>query len=360
MSDSVKNIIKREIRLLFQLKKTERLWHVPVLASLCIGLPLLVGYYVGHLEYGINACLGGLVILYLPPTNFKHRRSTMLFSACGFVLSYTLGLIFSFDPLLSALMMAFFAFAVNWVTNIFKLGSPGNFFFIMVAAMASCQPFVLELIPLKAALLASGVLFACTLALIYSLYMTAKYKDKLQAVLPPKKNTIIISESVTIGVFMGISLFVPYLLNFHNPYWVPISSLAIMQGVSLSHVWQRSFHRMLGTLLGVGLSWVLLALRLEPLYVCLCILMLQFVVEMLIVRHYALACIFITPLTIYLADIGSLFTIDPSLLISSRLTDIAVGSLIGGIGGWLLHHQQLKEKADRHMRLAKVMIMRKR
>jgi uncharacterized membrane protein YccC len=358
MADTLKSIIKRELKLLFQLKKTERLWHVPVLASLCVGLPLLAGYLLGHLEYGIVSCLGGLVILYLPPTNFRHRRSTMLFSSLGFILSYSLGLMFSFNPILSSLMMAVFAFFVNWVTNIFKLGPPGNFFFIMIAAMASCQPFNLEAIPVKAGLLALGVLFACALALLYSLYMTAKYKDKLQAVIPRKKNTIIISESITIGAFTGISLFVPHLLNFHNPYWVPISSLAIMQGVSTTHVWQRSFHRMLGTVVGLGLTWLLLQFDMQPLSVCISILMLQFIIEMLIVRHYALACIFITPLTIFLADIGSLFTVDSDLLISARFTDIAVGSLIGGIGGWLLHHQQLKAKADRHMRIAKVLVRR--
>jgi uncharacterized membrane protein YccC len=360
MADTLNNIIRREIRLLFQLKKTERLWHVPVLASLCVGIPLLVGYFAGHLEYGIVACLGGLVILYLPSTNFKHRRSTMLFSSCGFIISYTLGLVFSFNPILSSIMMAGFAFFVNWVTNIFKLGPPGNFFFIMIAAMASCQPFVPEAIPIKVGLITLGVLLACVLALLYSIYMTVKYKDKLQAVIPRKKNTIIISESITIGVFTGVSLLVPQLLDFHNPYWVPISSLAIMQGISLSHVWQRSFHRMLGTLFGIGLSWLLLQLNLEPLSVCISILLLQFIIEMLIVRHYALACIFITPLTIFLADIGSLFTVDSNLLIAARLTDIVVGSLIGGIGGWLLHHQQLKAKADRHMRIAKVFVLRKR
>ena len=360
MPHALKNIIKREIKLLFQLKKTERLWHVPVLASLCVGLPLLAGYMLGHLEYGIVSCLGGLVILYLPPTNFQHRRNTMLFSALGFILSYSLGLMFSFDPILSSFMMAVFAFFVNWATNVFKLGPPGNFFFIMIAAMASCQPFNLEAIPVKVSLLALGVLFACTLALLYSLYMTAKYKDKLQSVLPQKKNTIIISESLTIGAFTGISLFVPHLLDFHNPYWVPISSLAIMQGVSSTHVWQRSFHRMLGTIVGLGLTWLLLEFNMQPLSVCISILVLQFIIEMLIVRHYALACIFITPLTIFLADIGSLFTEDPNLLISARFTDIVVGSLIGGLGGWLLHHQQLKAKADRHMRIAKVLVRRRR
>ncbi|MFD2554165.1 hypothetical protein [Sphingobacterium tabacisoli] len=45
-------------------------------------------------------------------------------------------------------------------------------------------------------------------------------------------------------------------------------------------------------------------------HLCLLILMLQFIIEMLVVRHYALAVIFITPLTFFLAEIGSAFSVD--------------------------------------------------
>ncbi len=271
-----------------------------------------------------------------------------------------MGIAFSFNLILSSLILGLFAFAVNWTTNISNLGPPGNFFFIIIAAMASCMPFDLEAIPMKVGLLALGVLFACVLAVIYSLYMTMKYKDKLQSVIPKKRNTILFSESLIIGVFTGVPLLVAHLLEFNNPYWVPISALAIMQGISVKHVWQRSFHRMLGTFIGMGLTWLFLQFNLSPLSLCICILVLQFIIEMLVVRHYALACIFITPLTVFLADIGSLFTLDPNHLISIRLMDIIVGSLIGTLGGWILHNQQLKAKADRHIRIAKLVLLRKR
>ena len=69
----LKNFIQRETRALFQLKKTERFWHIPVLASLCTGLPLLIGYYLGRLDFGALYCIGGLVILYLPSTKLHQN-----------------------------------------------------------------------------------------------------------------------------------------------------------------------------------------------------------------------------------------------------------------------------------------------
>ncbi|MGN6533572.1 MAG: hypothetical protein ACTHK0_17655 [Ginsengibacter sp.] len=130
MANELKKIIKREIQLLFQLKQTERLWHIPVLASLCTGLPLLLGYYIGRPDYGVTACLGGLVILYLPSTKLENRMVTLLLCAFGFILSFTIGIVFSFNGYFSAVILGVFAFAINWITNYFKLRPPGSFFFI--------------------------------------------------------------------------------------------------------------------------------------------------------------------------------------------------------------------------------------
>jgi len=51
MTETLKDVIGRELKQLFQLKKTERLWHIPVLASLSTGIPLLIGFYSGRLDY---------------------------------------------------------------------------------------------------------------------------------------------------------------------------------------------------------------------------------------------------------------------------------------------------------------------
>lgn len=354
MWSDIKARIGTEIKLLFQLRKTERLWHIPVLASLCTGLPLLLGYFIGRLDYGILACLGGLVILYLPDTKLEHRMVTLLLCAFGFILSFTVGIVFSFNPYAAALTLGVFAFAVNWITNYFKLQPPGNFFFIMIASMASCMPFDVLAIPTKIGLLALGTILACVFALLYSLYITRKFPDNVAPEKKRKRYYTNITESVTIGVFVGFSLFVGHIFSFDNPYWLPISCLAIMQGVTVVHVWQRSFHRILGTFIGMGATWLLLQLELTPLQICFCILILQFIIEMLVVRHYALAMIFITPMTVFLADIGRGLTANPDQLIAARILDIIVGSTIGILGGWILHNQQLHHKAGRQVRKVRI------
>jgi uncharacterized membrane protein (Fun14 family) len=359
MVETLKDVIGRELKQLFQLKKTERLWHIPVLASLSTGIPLLIGFFSSRLDYGIQACIGGLVILYLPSTRLEHRMVTLLLCAFGFILSFALGLAFSFSPYLSAAVLGLYAFAVNWVTNYFRLQSPRNFFFIMLASMGSCMPFDPMNLPVKVGLVALGTMLACVLAFLYSLYIVRRYPNKLDAPSPRKRNYTNITESIIIGVFIAISLLVAHVFGLENPYWVPISCLAIMQGVSITHVWRRSFHRISGTFIGMGLTWLFLQLNLTPLTICISILLLQFVIEMLVVRHYGLAVIFITPMTVFLAEIGKGMHVDPNQLISARLLDIVVGSLIGILGGWMLHNQQLNRQAERQIRKTRVAILRK-
>ncbi|WP_316814713.1 FUSC family protein [Pedobacter nyackensis] len=359
MVEKLKVIIGRELKQLFQLKKTERLWHIPVLASLSTGIPLLIGFYTDRLDYGIQACIGGLVILYMPSTKLEHRMVTLLLCAFGFILSFAIGLAFSFNPYFSAIALGLYAFAVNWVTNYFRLQSPRNFFFIMLASMGSCIPFDLMNVPVKVGLVALGTMLACVLAFLYSLYIVKKYPYKLNIVVPQKRNYANITESIIIGCFIALSLFIAHAFKLENPYWVPISCLAIMQGVSVTHVWHRSFHRISGTFVGMGLTWLFLQLNLTPLNICISILLLQFVIEMLVVRHYGLAVIFITPMTVFLAEIGRGMQINPDQLISARLLDIVVGSLIGVLGGWLLHNQQLNQQAARQIRKTRVAILRK-
>lgn len=113
---------------------------------------------------------------------------------------------------------------------------------------------------------------------------------------------------------MFTALAVGYLVKMENPYWVPISCAAVMQGASRYHIWQRSFHRILGTFIGIGLTWTLLQVVSNPIAMVLAIILLQFIIEMMITRQYALAVIFITPLTVFLAELVSPMISDSYLL----------------------------------------------
>lgn len=359
MNTKNKNVIGNLFWSLFQLKQTERLWHIPVLASLCSGIPLLIGLYLQHFNYGILSCTAGLVILYLPSANVAQRMITMLACSFGFMISFAIGIIFSFNPIISAVVLGLLTFGVQWTATYLRMKPPGSFFFIMIASIASCMPFDLETIPLKVGLVGMGAMLACLLALLYSLYIVRTDTVSMEQIhIQTKKyhNTI---ASVITGFFVGVSLLISHLLHLSNPYWVPISCLAVMQGVTLEHIWQRSLHRILGTLVGLGLAWLLLLQHLTPLAVCIIIFIIQFIIEILVVRHYGLAVIFITPLTILLAEAGSVISANPNVLMPTRFFDIALGSVIGAIAGWFIHHEQLKEKAQRQIRKTRIALIRK-
>jgi uncharacterized membrane protein YccC len=117
----------------------------------------------------------------------------------------------------------------------------------------------------------------------------------------------------------------------------------VIQGLSLRAVWTRQVHRVLGTALGLLLTWILLALPLEKWSISLLVIALSFIIESAVVRHYGFAVIFITPLTIFLADAASLGLEAPNTVIEARLFDTLLGCAVGLIGGFCLHSARFRQ-----------------
>ncbi|MCL9770305.1 FUSC family protein [Flavobacterium sp. HXWNR69] len=355
------NTIRKKIQLFFELKPNKRSHHIPYLAAICVGFPLFLGYIFNAIPMGLLASLGGLVILYYQPNlSFASRMITLLFCSLGFVFSLGIGLSFSFNPFASSISLGLFAMLIHWLTTYFKIKPPGNFFFIMIASVASCQEFHVDVIPEKIGFLFLGTMLACFFALLHSLLLIQNEIPSLAFVIQIKKGKFVsLIDSVIVGFFIFISFVIGYLFKIQNPYWIPISCLAIMQGISKQHVWERMVHRIMGTFIGIGLCWLILAFFKTPLTICISIFILQFLVEFLITRNYALAMIFITPMTILLAEIGSSFTTNTEIIVSTRFLDIIIGSILGAIGGWFMFHQQFKHKATQQLRKTSVKMRKK-
>lgn len=347
-----------EAKDLYTLKPSPRSWHIPFLASLCVGVPLLAGYFFGNVHNGSLASMAGLVILYLPEASFTNRMVTLMACSFGLMVSFFIGLLFSFNPVISAIVLGGFTHLVHWSTRYFKLKPPSNFFFIMLASIGLCMPHDMATIPCKTGLVGMGCMGACLMALIYGLIVKSKTTGAEVAAVQNLRGFTSHIESAIFGLSIGVSLLVAKLLQLDNPYWVPVSCLAVMQGVSAKHIWQRSFQRIIGTLLGLSLAWVLLKLNLPEWAICLVIILMQFVVEMFITRNYAYAVIFITTLTLMLAEFGSAIANHPNELVTARFTDIFTGSIVGAVGGYFLYHQKLKNKMDRQLRKTRVILKR--
>jgi uncharacterized membrane protein YccC len=151
-------------------------------------------------------------------------------------------------------------------------------------------------------------------------------------------------------VFVGISLALALVLQLERAYWVPVSCIAVMQGASLRAVWTKQAHRIIGTALGLLLTWGLLALPLGPWSISFAMTLLAFVIETLVVRHYGLAVIFITPLTILLAEASHIGLGTSEAILWARLLDTALGAVVGVAGGICLHSPSFREVLGRYVR----------
>lgn len=350
--------LNNHVKSLIELKKTERLWHFPFLAGTCIGICLFFGWYFEKPAYGNIASMGALVILYFTQAPLAKRMIHLCVCAFGFTLAFALGSVFSFNPYVSALALGFIAFLSHLVTSYFDVPPPRNFFFIMIGAVAISLPFEVEAIPVRIGLVSMGAMISVLLAFIYSVLIAKKAEVPRTRIAQKKKRYTRIVESLILALAMFLALLIAHFLEVESPYWIPISALSIMQGKDLLHTRQRNLHRIFGTFIGMGLTWAILILEPRGLALVFIIAGLQFLVELIIVRNYGLAVIFITPLTIFLAENSAGIHFNINVLMEARILDTVIGSLIGLGAGWFLHHQNLVSSLEKRIRGTKLKVKR--
>jgi uncharacterized membrane protein YccC len=146
--------------------------------------------------------------------------------------------------------------------------------------------------------------------------------------------TRVIFIRLVIGVTAAILIAVP--LAVPRSYWVIVAVVVILQnGHQLRLTAFRAVHRVVGTIIGVGLFALIGLWNPSGLALALLLVALQFVVESFIVRNYGLALIFITPLALTIAAQGEPTT----AVIIDRIVDTLLGAAIALLvlaGSWLL------------------------
>jgi hypothetical protein len=344
---------------LFKFNKTDRAWHLPVVAGFCVAIPLLLGMLYNDIGAGKLASIGALVILYIQSNRLVNRMMILMVCGFGFIFSFAIGVVFSFNIWLTPLILALYTFVVRYSLNRLELiRPPGNFFFVMVASIAISLPYHPQNIASNIGNFSIGVMIACMIAFFYSILVLRGASNKPDVMVLQRNEYVNMTESIIFSMVIGLALLAAILLKLENPYWVPISCMAVMQGVTAKHIWIRAAQRVLGTFIGLGLTWFILQMHITTLGICISILLLQTIVEFLVVRNYGIAVVFISMLTIFLAEPNMSLMGQPDHLITIRFFDILIGSIIGAIGGWMLYHERIHFFTKKQLLKTKV-IMKK-
>ncbi|WP_201598386.1 FUSC family protein [Psychrobacter vallis] len=340
----IRVLMNGEMNHLLTINRSKRPWHMPIVAAIAISFPVFVGAYFGTLPSGIKASLGAMVILNTPLVGkLSYRLVTVM--AWGFAMSlcFALGLIAQQIPILILPIFTLMAFGIVVSGRYYRQPPPAGLFVMMAGAIALFIPMPLADIMPATGLVMLGSGFSFIMALLYSLFLLATRPSTPTPTYSYEPDTI--SESVIVAGFVSLTLLIALALKLSNPYWAAVSCFLIIQGIHLRTMWIKQIHRLLGTIVGVVLAGWMLSWGLSIWGVALTILLMMLCIENLVDRHYGLAVILITPLTIFIAEYGSGLPFSEQAyqtVIWARLFDTVIGCLIGLSGGVVMHSTNLR------------------
>ena len=126
-------------------------------------------------------------------------------------------------------------------------------------------------------------------------------------------------------------------LHLGHPYWAAVAAVVPMAALGTIDRLVRARHRAGGTVLGIALAYMLFSFPLSPWGLVIAIGLLQLSAELMVIRHYGVAMMFVTPLSLVVAELGQ--PQPAAHLIWARALTTAIG-LAFGITAVLADHSR--------------------
>jgi hypothetical protein len=118
-----------------------------------------------------------------------------------------------------------------------------------------------------------------------------------------------------------------HLTGLGHPYWAAVSAVAVLQAASLRLSAQRALQRAGGTIVGLLIAGLAVAVPGGPWVLVAEIVAAQVVAELLVIRNYGLAMLAVTPLALLVGELGH--RSPPLDLIGDRLIQTVLGCVLG-------------------------------
>ena len=167
--------------------------------------------------------------------------------------------------------------------------------------------------------------------------------DALIEALQPNGNSFRVIMRVGVAaVIVGV---LGSVFHLEHAYWaIAATVLVLHQGFDWLRMVRRSIERLLGTWVGLLLAGAILLLAPSGPWLVLTVMVLQFIIEMLVIRNYALAAVFITAIALTIASGGH--PVDAPI---GYLLARGVDTFVGCVAGLLIFRAIPPRAAARHI-----------
>ncbi len=323
-------------------------WPLALQAAIGISAPIALMTLLGQAPLGYVAASGAFTVLFAGRAPAVDRARVLPFVAAGLVASAVFGVLAAGSDLLVSIGIVAIAVAGAALAFGFRLGPPGPLFFVLVFGLSAHVVATTTMSPLVYVVaLAAGCVFSYLVAMAPLLLPRTRAVSArpLRDLFPgPSLDAASRILLLRVAIVSVLGVLLGLVIDPARTYWVVGSAVAVV-GVAAARraAFQRGLHRMLGTVVGAGVYALLALLHPSGLWLALLLGVLQFAIELVVVRHYALALAFITPLVLLLlgaatGDIGSM------QVAGERIVDTLAGAALGAASG-LLHPRAPKKRA---------------
>ncbi|MDS9470117.1 FUSC family protein [Paracoccus sp. MBLB3053] len=126
----------------------------------------------------------------------------------------------------------------------------------------------------------------------------------------------------------AVAIFASHAFGADHPAWAAMGALAVMQGSHLHISLNRALQRMVGTILGAILAWLIL-FQGPSLWAIICALfLLQFATEMIIGANYGLGQVLVTPMALLMSHLAAPHVAGAAMA-PERILDTLLGVCVG-------------------------------
>lgn len=306
--------------------------RVALRAGVSVLVPLLVLVLVGRVEWTAYAAFGAFTSLYGRNQPRAERAGMQLVAALFLVASVTLGVLVGLTPesrWLVVLVGAVLAAAGSLASDAYRWHPPGPLFLVFGFAVCAAAPATAATVPVAAAIAAASAGFSILVAQVGALRAPTSWDRPVlpaprfrDALAPAGARTHLVRHVVALVVSGGIAT----ALGWAHPYWAMVASVVVLSGPDLRSRVTRGLHRVVGTLLGLGVAAAVLALQPTGVTAVLVIVLLQVLTELVVGRNYAVALLFITPLALLMGQLVHPTPVGP--LLRDRLLETVVGAVV--------------------------------
>lgn len=338
---------------------------VALRVALAIGAPLVLLWAAGSMELAIFAVFGAFTSVYGRGLGVIGRLRMQVIAAGSLLVSVGVGALISLSPERAWLVLpvaAAWAFLMSLLGDRVRWAPPGPMFQIFALAAIAALAVDGTVLVLGIGVAALTAVWSLLLGLAFGAFGAladrartraerasthggegasasasasagaspggaAPATGSIRSVRPARSTSLGRAGMFAVGtVLAGV---IPLLVGIGHPYWAMVSALAGLSAATGFHRVLRATHRLVGTVLGLGVAAVLLALEPSGLVVVLLVIALQGGVELFIVRNYTIGLLFLTPLVLVMGRLAGDVSAAQLLLERGVETLIGVAVAIG-------------------------------